>query len=173
MDEEARLLERYGRKRPFSVPEGYFEQLQRHVMDEVRQAAPEVSLWMRVRKPLAVAAGVCALVAAGLHYLPDQEEPQTAQVASPATKATSVKEVPTATQTQQAAVLPIAFEREEAPVPQVAEAKKAEPVRTVAPKVVAVEKPQVAEEPQADALDVAADYLMADADDFYAMLVDE
>lgn len=173
MDEEARLLERYGRQRPFSVPEGYFEQLQRRVMDEVQRPAPQVSLWTRARKPLAVAAGVCALVAVGLHYLPKQQEPQTAQVAPPAEKPATVKAVQPASQPQQAAVLSIPFEREATPAPQLAEAKKAEKPARVERRKPVEPVATVAEEPQADPLEVAADYLMADADDFYALLAEE
>ena len=60
MNEEKDLLQKYGRKTPFSVPEGYFEhftdRLMKRLPDKETQAAPVVTMWDRVKPWLYMAA---------------------------------------------------------------------------------------------------------------------
>ena len=53
MKEENELRKKYGAPNPFSVPEGYFENLAGKVMEQLpekeSQPQPEVTMWERVR----------------------------------------------------------------------------------------------------------------------------
>lgn len=61
MKEEEKIIERYGRKGPWSVPEGYFESLSKDVMDKLPEypAMPEpikLSAWQRSKPYVYLAA---------------------------------------------------------------------------------------------------------------------
>ncbi len=53
MKEERQLLEKMGRREPFTTPEGYFDDLTQRVMSRLpereRADMPEISLWSRVK----------------------------------------------------------------------------------------------------------------------------
>lgn len=191
MDEEARLLERYGRQSPFQVPEGYFEELTgRILLQTTRRPSPTVSLWRRLRKPLAVAAGVCLLAGIGFHLLPQhtdntltaqQTPPQTPQKA-PQPSSKKVAPMPA---TQQATILPLSVEatpQETAEAETATAQHVAAAIKHVAYKGKAVHTAQLHPQPSHgedvddasnEMLDAAADYMMLDADDLYALMADE
>lgn len=60
MEKENDILKVAGKQNPFKVPEGYFESLTSNVMerleDPVEQETPVVSMWMRVRPYVYLAA---------------------------------------------------------------------------------------------------------------------
>lgn len=68
MDSEDKfLLEKFGRKSPFKVPDGYFENLPLRVMEALPDAeasviVPPQSFWRRHKYAVAIAACVCVLV---------------------------------------------------------------------------------------------------------------
>ena len=60
MNEEVYLNERMGKKNPFTVPEGYFEQLKAQVMDRLPEKKPtKVAVMKRLRPWLYAAACTC------------------------------------------------------------------------------------------------------------------
>lgn len=60
MNEEEYLRSRMGKKNPFTVPEGYFEQLTAQVMDRLPEKKPaKVAVMKRLRPWLYAAACVC------------------------------------------------------------------------------------------------------------------
>ena len=60
MNEEEYLRSRMGTKNPFTVPEGYFEQLTAQVMDRLPEKKPaKVAIMKRLRPWLYAAACVC------------------------------------------------------------------------------------------------------------------
>ena len=59
-------LETSGKKRPYKVPEGYFEGFQEKM---VRQSRPAPALWVRLRPMVAMAASFVLLVALGGLFL--------------------------------------------------------------------------------------------------------
>lgn len=62
-NEENYLNSRMGKKNPFTVPEGYFEQLASQVMDRLPEKKPAKKPLMRVLRPwLYAAACICAAV---------------------------------------------------------------------------------------------------------------
>lgn len=186
MDDEATLLQQFGRRRPFTVPEGYFEQLSWRMMQEAERPHT-ITLWVRFRKPLAVAAGVCLLIAVGVGYgLGSQsaEEQQLAQrEVAPAKESASVSQNLVA-QIQEANT-PSTAPQDVATSAQVsqqtihkAESHADAPDATVEHVDVlnaAADYPDVlnAAPDYPDVLDAAADYMMVDANDLYAMLEEE
>lgn len=65
--EDEILLKQYGRKRPFKVPDGYFESVHLLVMETLPDVepcviTPQPSFWQRYKYVVAVAASVCVLV---------------------------------------------------------------------------------------------------------------
>ena len=60
MEKENDILKIAGKQNPFKVPEGYFENLTSTVMERleepVKQEAPVISMWMRVRPYVYLAA---------------------------------------------------------------------------------------------------------------------
>lgn len=188
MDDEATLLQQFGRRRPFTVPEGYFEQLSQRMMQEAEHPRT-TTLWVRFRKSLAVAAGVCLLIAVGVGYgLGSQSaEPQEQQLAqsevAPAkesasisqnlvaqiqeanTPSTAPQDVATSAQASQQAIHK-AEGHVDAPDATV---EHVDVLNAVAgcPDVLNA----AADYP--DVLDAAADYMMVDANDLYAMLEEE
>jgi hypothetical protein len=82
MEEEKYISDKFGRRNPFTVPEGYFEQLTAQVMNQLperRQKARRV--WMR---PVWwAAAAVCALFVSTAAWLviPNESKPSQGQVA--------------------------------------------------------------------------------------------
>lgn len=188
MDEEARLLQRYGRQSTFRVPEGYFESLTQRVLSQTTQrTSPTVSLWARLRKPLAVAAGVCVLTAVALHLLPREDTSRlTAQASQPKAGAASPHSVAAALQPQMAAVLPLpgqaAAPQSAEPARHPAEAAPHTPAKAAARPLAPTAQPlpptQGSHEDEADEtpiemLEATADYMMLDADKLYALLDDE
>ena len=60
MNEEQYLSTRMGKRNPFTVPEGYFEQLTAQVMDQLPEKKPaKVAVMKRIRPWLYAAACVC------------------------------------------------------------------------------------------------------------------
>ena len=78
MEEEKYISDKFGRRNPFTVPDGYFEQLTARVMEQLperRQKARRV--WMR---PVWwAAAAVCALFVSTAAWLVIPNESQQAQ----------------------------------------------------------------------------------------------
>lgn len=198
-DDELRLLQQFGRKRPFTVPDGYFDQLNKTILDAVEREsrkAPTVSLWQRIRKPVAIAACLCALVGIALGFLSrDPSETIVAQQTkqSPAeqrdSQASATKQLAEAPKMQTAAVLALPFtDEEEAPAVAAKQAEGA-PQTGATPSQTASKKSQKATRTTkaianhsakektlgeaGDALDIAADLMMLDSDDLYAMLDEE
>ncbi len=64
--EETRLFDRCGRKNAFKVPEGYFEDFAGRMMDRLPEKMPvgeeTVSLWMRVKPWIYMAAMFCGIM---------------------------------------------------------------------------------------------------------------
>lgn len=61
MKEEEKLIERFGRKGPWSVPDGYFESVRSEIMAKLPEypaapKAPKLSLWQRVKPYVYLAA---------------------------------------------------------------------------------------------------------------------
>lgn len=200
IDEEARLSEKFGRKRPFKVPEGYFDQLSDTILMRIaaeetsthrEPSKPVASLWQRMRKPLAVAAGVCALIGIGFGLLrqnvsqkPGKEIASTATPQTEHSQEKTSKEVSVPTQTQEASVLSNPFNQQTATTAEEPQSEPLKPARATDKQTVAIVSKTtptknnqsvaatVREEAQ-DILDAAADFMMIDADDLYAMLDDE
>ena len=63
MNEEEYLNSKLGKKNPFTVPEGYFEQLTAQVMEKLPEKKPtKVAVMKRLRPWLYAAACVCGVV---------------------------------------------------------------------------------------------------------------
>lgn len=67
--EEKYLEEKYGKKQPFKVPNGYFDSFAENLMDKLPEQqpvmTPHISMWRKWRKlrlTVAVAASVCAVM---------------------------------------------------------------------------------------------------------------
>lgn len=64
--EEKKILERCGKKNPFIVPDGYFENFAENLMDELpenhSQDPPEISMWQRIKPWFYMAAMFCGLM---------------------------------------------------------------------------------------------------------------
>ena len=67
--EEKYLEDKYGKKRPFKVPNGYFDSFAENLMDKLPEQqpvmTPHISMWRKWRKlrlTVAVAASVCAVM---------------------------------------------------------------------------------------------------------------
>ena len=92
MNEEDYLNSRMGKNNPFTVPEGYFEQLTKQVMDKIPQAVitemkPEkkparVAVMKRLRPWLYAAACICVAVFIAAIAFNDRSEMATPQAAS-------------------------------------------------------------------------------------------
>jgi len=75
--EDTIIEKRFGKKRPFKVPEGYFEGLASQVMQqlpmtETRAISIRPKLWKRYRSAIAVAASVCGIVVGTSIYMHKQ-----------------------------------------------------------------------------------------------------
>lgn len=66
MNKDKDLLKRYGRKAPYSLPEGYFDDFADKLMEKLpeREVAPEpkVTLWTRIKPWVYMAAMFCGLM---------------------------------------------------------------------------------------------------------------
>ena len=64
--EETNLLNRCGKENPFKVPEGYFENFAGQLMDKLPEKAPveapDITLWMRIRPWVYMAAMFCGIM---------------------------------------------------------------------------------------------------------------
>lgn len=64
--EETNLLNRCGKENPFKVPEGYFENFAEQLMDKLPEKAPveapDITLWMRIRPWVYMAAMFCGIM---------------------------------------------------------------------------------------------------------------
>jgi 4-amino-4-deoxy-L-arabinose transferase-like glycosyltransferase len=82
MEEEKYISDKFGRRNPFTVPEGYFEQLTAQVMNQLPERRPKARrVWMR---PVWwAAAAVCALFVSTAAWLviPNESKPSQGQVA--------------------------------------------------------------------------------------------
>lgn len=60
MDKEKELRQNYGKNNPFKVPDGYFDQLTQHIMEQIpdtpAQKAAEISLWGKIKPWIYMAA---------------------------------------------------------------------------------------------------------------------
>ena len=80
MEEEKYIEELAGKRNPFVVPEGYFEQLTSQVMQSLPERRPRAkSIWMR--PVFYAAASVCALFVCAAVWLSWPESPQQKEVA--------------------------------------------------------------------------------------------
>jgi len=80
MEEEKYIEELAGKRNPFMVPEGYFEQLTSQVMQSLPERRPRAkSIWMR--PVFYAAASVCALFVCAAVWLSWPESPQQKEVA--------------------------------------------------------------------------------------------
>ena len=80
MEEEKYIEELVGKRNPFKVPEGYFEQLTDQVMQSLPERRPRAKrIWMR--PVFYAAAHVCALFVCGAVWLSWPESSQQKQVA--------------------------------------------------------------------------------------------
>lgn len=68
MTQEDNLIRQFGQKRPFKVPEGYFEELDKTIMSKVRQQKQRPQVWWKSRRQLAIAASITALLMMGAGY---------------------------------------------------------------------------------------------------------
>lgn len=66
MKEEKNLLEKCGKKNPFTVPEGYFESFTDKLMEQLpekeSQEVPETGMWQRIKPWVYMAAMFCGLM---------------------------------------------------------------------------------------------------------------
>lgn len=64
--EEKKLLEKCGKKDPFTVPEGYFEgfteKLMKQLPEKTSQEEPEIGTWQRIRPWIYMTAMFCGLM---------------------------------------------------------------------------------------------------------------
>ena len=82
MKEEDELLRKCGTKNPFTVPEGYFENFTRELMDklpekEVIETQPTITTWQRMKPWVYMAAMFCGLMLSVRVFVgkPSQEAP--------------------------------------------------------------------------------------------------
>ena len=66
MNDDKRLLEKFGRKHPFTTPEGYFDDFTARIMDTLPEketpAEPHITMWQRVKPWVYMAAMFCGLM---------------------------------------------------------------------------------------------------------------
>ena len=66
MKEEDKLLEKFGRKNPINVPEGYFENFTNELMDKLpeKEDVPELKIttWQRIKPWIYMTAMFCGLM---------------------------------------------------------------------------------------------------------------
>jgi hypothetical protein len=65
--EEEALEKKFGRKAPFTVPEGYFEDFASGLMDKLPEreshaVVKRLDVWYRLRPAIMIAASVCAVI---------------------------------------------------------------------------------------------------------------
>lgn len=76
--EEKYLEDKYGKKQPFKVPNGYFDSFAENLMDKLPEQqpvmTPHISMWRKWRKlrlTVAVAASVCAVMFSVMTFMHD------------------------------------------------------------------------------------------------------
>lgn len=76
--EEKYLEDKYGKKQPFKVPNGYFNSFAENLMDKLPEQqpamTPHISMWRKWRKlrlTVAVAASVCAVMFSVMTFMHD------------------------------------------------------------------------------------------------------
>lgn len=66
MKEDSELLKKYGKKSPFTTPEGYFESFTEKLMEQLPEketiSTPEISMWERVKPWVYMVAMFCGLM---------------------------------------------------------------------------------------------------------------
>ena len=66
MNDDKRLLEKFGRKHSFTTPEGYFDDFTARIMDTLPEketpAEPHITMWQRVKPWVYMAAMFCGLM---------------------------------------------------------------------------------------------------------------
>lgn len=66
MKEEDKLLEKFGKKNPFNVPEGYFENFTNELMDKLpeKEIGPELKIttWQKIKPWIYMTAMFCGLM---------------------------------------------------------------------------------------------------------------
>lgn len=75
-NEEIYISSKMGRRNPFMVPDGYFDQLTQSVMEKLPEQQPQkVALVRRLRPLLYAAACMCAVILSATIYInrPDEE----------------------------------------------------------------------------------------------------
>jgi hypothetical protein len=91
--EETDLLKRCGTENPFTVPEGYFERFTEQLMEKLpereAQPAPKLTLWMRVKPWVYMAAMFCGLMLSVRMFVGEKQS-QSPAVASETTDFTEV-----------------------------------------------------------------------------------
>ena len=79
--EEKKILERCGKKNPFVVPDGYFENFAENLMEQLpenhSQEPPEIGMWQRIKPWLYMAAMFCGLMLSVRFFVgsPDRDAP--------------------------------------------------------------------------------------------------
>ena len=73
--EEKYLEDKYGKKQPFKVPNGYFDSFADNLMDKLPEQqpviTPHISMWRKLRLTVAVAASVCAVMFSVMTFMHD------------------------------------------------------------------------------------------------------
>lgn len=76
--EEKYLEDKYGKKQPFKVPNGYFDSFAENLMDKLPEQqpvmTPHISMWRKWRKlrlTVTVAASVCAVMFSVMTFMHD------------------------------------------------------------------------------------------------------
>jgi len=74
-NEELYIDNKMGKKNPFTVPEGYFDQLTSRVMSQVPEEKPRMAIVRQLRPVLYAAACLCLFViGAGIYFHSMEEE---------------------------------------------------------------------------------------------------
>lgn len=100
INEEKKIIEIFGKKRPFGVPEGYFDSLTEQVMSQIPTTETEVAaedceatgkvrhqvvalhIWQRLPlRKIAAAVGVAVLLGGGIHFGLQWSDHQAGQMA--------------------------------------------------------------------------------------------
>lgn len=68
MKEEILLERKFGKKRPFNVPQGYFYQFEKSIMAKLPEHSNRRTLMKRMLKPVACVACIIVLVISGFTY---------------------------------------------------------------------------------------------------------
>ena len=182
IEEESKLVDKFGKKRPFRVPEGYFSTVQQQVVEQITTSQNKRrSIFLKYSKPITIAATILlAVVITGFLYSPSR--PQAGQLAEKINHARETKidssAIPISVlQNQNASILPLntsslskSVSKSETHHKSLKVEETATPSDKHTPKQ---SKPATKEAASTDIIDVAVEYFMLDDDDMYALMTDE